>query len=120
MRSSGSSGRARAALGLALPAICATLLSGAPFLAIRGGDGGRESTSALMVDLALAGSATASSAQAASPASNAIDGSASTTWCPATGAASLVVDLGRERRLQSVGLTLPASDPPATVSVALA
>src|SRR5258708_21014638 len=54
------------------------------------------------------------------PAANAVDGDASTAWCPAAGAATLVVDLGAQRRLDGVGLTLAATDTPATVSVAVA
>jgi arabinogalactan endo-1,4-beta-galactosidase len=80
----------------------------------------REASGALGVNLALGGSVSASSAQAAAPAANAVDGSASTAWCPTAGTASLVVDLGRERQLDAVGLTLPTADSPVTVSMALA
>ena len=112
-----------AALRTAVPAICAAFLATAsapPLAAPAMAWEGREPSSTLSVDVALGGSATASSSQAAAPAANGIDGSASTAWCPTVGAGSLLVDLGRERRLDGVGVTLPATDAPVTVSVALA
>jgi arabinogalactan endo-1,4-beta-galactosidase len=84
------------------------------------GDEHRERPAPLAVNLALGGTATASSEQAASLAANAIDGDASTAWCAAGPSGSLVVDLGRERRLTGFGLTLAAGSSPATASVALA
>jgi arabinogalactan endo-1,4-beta-galactosidase len=110
-------------LRTAVPVICAAALAAAaalPVAASAGDEGRHESSSALTVDLALGGSATASSAQAAAPATTVNDGSASTSWCPTTGTASVVVDLGRERQLDGVGFTLPTTDSPATVSIALA
>src|SRR5207249_4760387 len=105
----------------ALSLVCAAVLSGALIPPVPADDGGRSGpTTQLTVDLALGGSVTASSAQAAAPASSAIDGSASTSWCPIGASASLIVDLGRPRRLEGVGLTLPAVDAPATASISLA
>ncbi|NVI92970.1 glycosyl hydrolase 53 family protein [Actinomadura sp. BRA 177] len=54
------------------------------------------------VNLALSGTATADGQTA--PA--AVDGNASTTWCPATPSGTLTVDLTRPRRLTGFGVTL--------------
>src|SRR5437588_5326500 len=115
--------RGTAALRTTLPAICAAFLamaSAPPLTAQATGWADRGPSPGPSVDLALGGSVAASSSQAAAPAANAIDGSASTAWCPTTGAAGVVVDLGGERRLDGVGVTLPTTDSPATVSVAVA
>jgi arabinogalactan endo-1,4-beta-galactosidase len=109
-------------LGLRLSVAWAAALSAALTLttaAVARADD-REATSALAVNLALGGSATASSEQGWAPAANAVDGDASTFWCPTTGSGTLLVDLGRLRRLDGLGLTLAAWDSPATVSIALA
>ncbi len=58
------------------------------------------------LDIALAGTATASTEAAGSPASNAIDGSASTPWCSTEWTGSVTVDLGSVRTLDGLGLTL--------------
>jgi arabinogalactan endo-1,4-beta-galactosidase len=100
------------ALGAAALAAALVLPSGAAYA--------REESAALTVNLALGGSATASTEQTASPAANAVDGDASTAWCPTGGTGSLVVDLGRERRLTGLGLTLATGDSPATASLSLA
>jgi arabinogalactan endo-1,4-beta-galactosidase len=83
-------------------------------------DDGRAGPSALAVNLALAGTATASSEQGWAPAANAIAGDASAPWCPTIGSGTLMVDLGRTRSLSGVGLTLSPWDSPATVRVELA
>jgi arabinogalactan endo-1,4-beta-galactosidase len=83
-------------------------------------DDERHGPAPLAVNLALGETATASSEQAASPAANAIDGDASTAWCPTGASGTLVVDLGRERRITGVGLTLAAGSSPAIGSVAVA
>src|SRR5207244_10946297 len=74
----------------------------------------------LGVSGALAGTATASSAEAGRPASNGIDGDAGTDWCTDSWTGSLAVDLGQVRRLDGLGITLDASSPSATASFALA
>jgi arabinogalactan endo-1,4-beta-galactosidase len=74
----------------------------------------------LGVNWALSGTATASSADAGHPASNATDGDAGTAWCAGSWMGSLAVDLGQVRRLDGLGITLDASSPSATASVALA
>jgi Glycosyl hydrolase family 53/F5/8 type C domain len=58
------------------------------------------------LDIALTGTATASSEAAGSPASNAIDGRATTQWCSTQWTGSVTVDLGRVRSLDGFGLTL--------------
>ena len=60
--------------------------------------------SRLAVNLALAGSASADGG----PAAQAIDGSASTSWCSDAAPARLRVDLRRVRWLSGLGLTLAA------------
>jgi arabinogalactan endo-1,4-beta-galactosidase len=68
------------------------------------------------LDVALTGTATASSEASGSPASNAIDGSASTPWCSTQWTGSATVDLGRVRTLDGVGLTLGATATTALVN----
>jgi hypothetical protein len=63
----------------------------------------RDSTA---LDIALTGTATASTEASGSPAVNAIDGSASTDWCSTQWTGNLTVDLGRVRTLDGFGLTL--------------
>ena len=58
------------------------------------------------LNMALTGTASASSAATGEPASNAIDGSASTNWCSTEWTGSVTVDLGRVRSLDGFGLTL--------------
>jgi arabinogalactan endo-1,4-beta-galactosidase len=60
------------------------------------------------LDIALAPGVTATATTAAngSPASNAIDGSASTPWCATQWTSSVTVDLGSARTLDGLGLTL--------------
>jgi arabinogalactan endo-1,4-beta-galactosidase len=60
------------------------------------------------LDIALAPgvTATASTEATGSPASNAIDGSASTPWCSTEWTGSVTVDLGSVRTLDGLGLTL--------------
>ena len=49
----------------------------------------------LALNVALTGSASASTEQTSSPAGNAVDGSASTSWCSTEWTGTLTVDLGR-------------------------
>jgi arabinogalactan endo-1,4-beta-galactosidase len=72
------------------------------------------------VDIAIGAAATATSAAAGSPASNAVDGSASTSWCATQWTGSVVVDLGRRRALDGLGVTLASTASPSTVSIDLA
>ena len=58
------------------------------------------------LDVALEGTATASTEATGSPASNAIDGSASTMWCSTQWTGSVTVDLGSVRTLDGLGQTL--------------
>jgi hypothetical protein len=104
--------RRRVRLGVLILAACClavVLLGGVsgPTSAVRVGAASaaahRPSTTAL--DIALEGTATASSEAAGSPASNAIDGDASTQWCSTEWTGSVTVDLGRERTLDGLGLT---------------
>ncbi|HEY3608074.1 MAG TPA: glycosyl hydrolase 53 family protein [Pseudonocardiaceae bacterium] len=72
------------------------------------------------VDVAIGASASASSAAAGSPASNAVDGSASTAWCATQWTGSVVVDLGGPRTVSGLGVTLGSTASPATASIDLA
>ncbi len=58
------------------------------------------------LDIALTGTATADTTATGAPASNAIDGSASTDWCATQWTGALTVDLGRVRTLDGLGITL--------------
>jgi arabinogalactan endo-1,4-beta-galactosidase len=68
------------------------------------------------LNIALGGTATASSAAPGSPASNAIDGDASTQWCSTEWTGSVTVDLGRVQSLDGLGLTLGAGATTALVN----
>jgi hypothetical protein len=105
--------RRRALLGVpALTAVCCLLVmlgaAPAPTPSVRvvtaSADQHRPTSTSL--DIALEGTATASSAAANSPASNAIDGDASTQWCSTEWTGNVTVDLGRVRTLDGLGLTL--------------
>ncbi len=72
------------------------------------------------VDIAIGASTTASSAAANSPASNTVDGSASTAWCATQWTGTVTVDLGAPRTLSGLGVTLGSTASPATVSIDLA
>ena len=63
--------------------------------------------------------ATATSAASGRPAANAVDGSATTTWCATQWTGTVVVDLGAERALDSIGVTLGATAFPSTVAISL-
>jgi arabinogalactan endo-1,4-beta-galactosidase len=66
------------------------------------------------------GFATASASQDSGPARNAIDGSASTSWCSTQWTGTLTVDLGQVRRLSGFGFTLGSIDTTASVSLSYA
>jgi arabinogalactan endo-1,4-beta-galactosidase len=104
--------------------ICAVLvtvvaLPGAALAAAAHPTGPAAAQPALSVDLAIGHDATATSAAAGAPASNAVDGSATTTWCATQWTGSVVVDLGRSEALTSVGITLGATASPSTVAIDL-
>ncbi|HUA06139.1 MAG TPA: glycosyl hydrolase 53 family protein [Solirubrobacteraceae bacterium] len=74
----------------------------------------RDSTA---LDIALTGTASASTEASGSPAMNAIDGSASTDWCSTQWTGDLTVDLGRVRTLDGFGLTLGSTATTALVNL---
>jgi len=69
------------------------------------------------LDIALTGRATASTEASGSPATNAIDGSASTDWCSTEWTGNLTVDLGSVRTLDGFGLTLGSTATTALVNL---
>ncbi len=80
----------------------------------------QDSSSRLSVNWALSGQASATSSGSNAPAANAIDGDAGTDWCPDSWTGSLVVDLGRVRSLDDLGITLDAASPSANASIDIA
>jgi arabinogalactan endo-1,4-beta-galactosidase len=72
------------------------------------------------VNWALDGTATATTAESANPASNAIDGDAGTDWCTSGWTGTLTVDLGQVRSLSDLGITLDAASPSASATIELA
>jgi len=105
---------------------CATLtvVAGAagPGSAVRVGSALADATPppGTALNVALTGTATASTEASGSPASNAIDGSASTQWCSTQWTGNLTVDLGRVRTLEGLGLTLGNTATSALVSFSYA
>jgi arabinogalactan endo-1,4-beta-galactosidase len=67
-------------------------------------EGGEESGP--LVDVALLGVASADSAVAGHEAGLAVDGDGASSWCPVGARGSVVVDLGRPRRVEGFGVTL--------------
>ncbi|MFL5829671.1 MAG: glycosyl hydrolase 53 family protein [Solirubrobacteraceae bacterium] len=82
--------------------------------------GAPRGTPGLALNVALTGTASATTEKADAPASNAVDGSASTSWCSTEWTGTLTVDLGRVRRLSGFGFTLGTMDTSAAVSLAYA
>jgi len=76
--------------------------------------------SALGINWALSGQASADSSQTGDPASNAIDGDAGTEWCPNAWEGTLTIDLGQQRALNGIGITLDAAAPSAGTTIQLA
>jgi arabinogalactan endo-1,4-beta-galactosidase len=68
------------------------------------------------LDIALTGTATADTQATNDPASNAIDGSATTDWCATKWTGEVTVDLGRVRTLDGLGVTLGAGTTTALVN----
>src|ERR1700721_3051296 len=64
--------------------------------------------------------ATATPAESAQPASNAIDGDAGTDWCTSGWTGTLTVDLGQVRALADLGITLDSASPSASATIELA
>ena len=69
---------------------------------------------------ALAGTASATTAESGKPAANAVDGDAGTNWCTSGYTGTLTVDLGQVRSLDDLGLTLDAASPSASATIELA
>src|SRR5439155_2957002 len=65
--------------------------------------------SAPTVNWALAGTASATTAESGKPATNAVDGDAGTDWCTSGYTGTLTVDLGQVRTLADLGLPLDAA-----------
>src|ERR1700727_3092929 len=72
---------------------------------------------ATALNVALAGTATASTQASGSPASNAIDGDATTQWCSTQWTGNVTVDLGSVRSLNGFGLTLGSGATTALVNI---
>jgi arabinogalactan endo-1,4-beta-galactosidase len=72
------------------------------------------------VNWALDGTATATTAESAKPASNAVDGDAGTDWCTSGWTGTLTVDLSQVRSLSDLGITLDSASPSASATVELA
>jgi arabinogalactan endo-1,4-beta-galactosidase len=72
------------------------------------------------VNWALSGQATAGASQAGSPAADAIDGDAATSWCTSSWPDTLTVDLGQVRNLDGIGITLDSTSSSANASISLA
>ena len=72
------------------------------------------------VNWALAGTASATTAESGKPAANAVDGDAGTDWCTSGYTGTLTVDLGQVRSLADLGLTLDAASPSASATIELA
>jgi arabinogalactan endo-1,4-beta-galactosidase len=72
------------------------------------------------VNWALAGTASATTAESANPASNAVDGDAGTDWCTSGWTGTLTVDLGQVRALDDLGITMDSASPSASASIELA
>jgi arabinogalactan endo-1,4-beta-galactosidase len=69
------------------------------------------------VNWAISGTASATTAESGNPASNAIDGDASTDWCTSGWTGTLTVDLGTVRDLSDLGLTLDNTSPSASAAI---
>jgi arabinogalactan endo-1,4-beta-galactosidase len=69
------------------------------------------------VNWAIDGTATATTAESGYPASNAIDGDASTDWCTDGWTGTLTVDLGQAHHLTDLGITLDNNSPSASATI---
>jgi len=107
-------GLGAAALLLCIPLVTAATASQAATHATA------QANAAPTVNWALGGSATATTAESADPASNAIDGDAGTDWCTSGWTGTLTIDLGNARTLTDLGITLDSTSPSASASIELA
>ena len=107
-------GLGAAALLLCIPLVTAATASQAATHATA------QANAAPTVNWALGGSATATTAESANPASNAIDGDAGTDWCTSGWTGTLTIDLGNARTLTDLGITLDSTSPSASASIELA
>jgi arabinogalactan endo-1,4-beta-galactosidase len=105
-----------AALLLVTPLVTAAASSSSPATP----PAAAQATSAPTVNWALAGTATATTAESGDPASNAIDGDAGTDWCTSGWTGTLTVDLGQVRALADLGITLDSASPSASATIELA
>jgi arabinogalactan endo-1,4-beta-galactosidase len=111
---------AAGALVLALPLAVATVILPARAGAAGPAAGSAKPNAVPTVNWALDGTATATDAEPADPASNAIDGDAGTDWCTSIWTGTLTVDLGQVRSLSDLGITLDAASPSASATIELA
>lgn len=107
------------AVVLAVPVAVALIVPAHAGAAPRAGAAAR-AAAAPTVNWALDGSATATTAESAHPASDAIDGDAGTDWCTSGYTGTLTVDLGQARSLSDLGITLDSASPSASATVELA
>jgi arabinogalactan endo-1,4-beta-galactosidase len=77
-------------------------------------------STALTDNIALTGTATATTWQSNATPDLAVDGNAATAWCSTQWTGTLTVDLGQARDLAGFGLTLVGGDPTAEASIAYA
>jgi arabinogalactan endo-1,4-beta-galactosidase len=80
-------------------------------------DGHSAGPFATALNVAITGTATASTEAGGSPASSAIDGDASTQWCSTQWTGNVTVDLGSVRPLNGFGLTLGSGATTALVNI---
>jgi arabinogalactan endo-1,4-beta-galactosidase len=107
--------------GVALVLLAVLLLSGPGASAqLRSSVGRPDRSNPLTVNIALTGTATATTSQANATPDKALDGNASTAWCSTQWTGTLTVDLGQARNLGGFGLTLVGGDPTAELSIAYA
>ena len=108
-------------LGVVLLCGASAFLAGAavPNRSVRLGNAAADVSShgGTSLDIALTGTASASTEASGSPAANAIDGSASTDWCSTEWTGSVTVDLGQVRSLDGFGLTLGSTATTALVNL---
>ena len=107
-------------LVLMLPLAASGASLGSSSQASAAGSSAAADSAAPIVNLALAGQASATSSEPSHPASNAIDGDAGTDWCTASWTGSLVIDLGQIRSLSDLGITLDATSPSASATIQVA
>lgn len=88
--------------------------------AARAASGSATAGPAPAVNWALSGSATATTAESANPAPNAVDGDAGTDWCTSGWTGTLTIDLGQVRALDDLGITMDSASPSASASIKLA